>query len=401
MQDIHNQHLEGKKILFLVTQSKYGGAQKYILQLAAFFKKRNTVLIAVGEAGHQDEQFFTEARALGIEPIVLKSLVRNISLVKAFDALLEIRKLFYRERPDFVHINSSMAGAIGSCAAWLYRFDPLNKAVRIIYTAHGFVFNEPLPRSRLIFYRFIERISAGWKGAIITVSSYDREQALAHKIASPGKLVVIHNGIDTAIRFLSKKDARAQLELPNERIIIGTIASLYPTKGLRYLVEAAKEVCAKRDDCTFVLIGSGPEQKNLTDQIATLHLEKRVLILPRSNAAELVTAFDLFVLPSVKEGFAYTLLEAGLAGVPLVATRVGGTPELITHGEHGVLVEPAMPDELASAMLSLIQDPASAARHTQLLQQHIRLNFSQEQMLKETEELYLRFFQLPTKKKTR
>lgn len=399
MQNQHNQRLEGKKILFLVTQSKYGGAQKYIMQLAAFFKKRNTVLIAVGEADHQDEQFFSEARAIGIEPIVLRSLVRNISLVKAFDALLEIRKLLYRERPDFLHINSSMAGAVGSCAAWAYRLDPLNKAIRVVYTAHGFVFNEPLPRSRLIFYRFVERISAGFKGAIITVSSYDREQAHTHKIASPAKMIVIHNGIDTATSFLSKKDARAELELPNGRIVIGTIAALYPTKGLQYFVEAAHAVCTKRDDATFILIGSGPEQKILTDQVVSLHLENRFMFREQSNAAKLITAFDLFVLPSVKEGFAYTLLEAGLAGVPIVATRVGGTPELITHGEHGMLVEPAKSDELASAILSVLQNPSVAARYAQLLQQRIRSNFSEEQMLSTTEELYLRFYQTPTEKK--
>src|SRR3989344_9141437 len=139
------ERLEGKKIIYLITQSKYGGAQKYVLQLARYFKQSNDVLIAVGEKEHQDPHFFAEARELGIEPIVLNHLIRDISLVKSFDALMEIRRLLIKERPDFLHINSSMAGAIGSCAAWLYRLDPLNRLIRVVYTAHGFVFNEPMP----------------------------------------------------------------------------------------------------------------------------------------------------------------------------------------------------------------------------------------------------------------
>src|SRR3989344_9641924 len=197
--------LEKKKILLLVTQSKYGGAQRYVLRLAKHFAAHNTVSIAVGEKNNQDPLFFDEAKKLGITPIVLDHLIREISLVKAFDATMEIRKLLTNERPDFLHVNSSMAGALGSCAAWLYNLDPLHTAIRVIYTVHGFVFNEPLPAWRKKMYIMIEKVTASWKGALITVSQYDKDQGLAQHIAPEARMPVIHSGISPAeVQFLNR-----------------------------------------------------------------------------------------------------------------------------------------------------------------------------------------------------
>jgi glycosyltransferase involved in cell wall biosynthesis len=385
--------LEKKKILFLITQSQYGGAQKYVLALARHYIKQNQVLIAVGEAKNQDAQFFAECRALGIEPIVLTDLIRDISLVKAWDALLEIRKLLAKEAPDFLHINSSMAGAIGSCAAWLYRFDPLHKTIRVIYTVHGFVFNEPLPSFKKQVYRLIEKISAGWKGALICVSNYDKEQGIQYKIAPEKRMVVIHNGIDNSTQFLSRAEARAKLALPDTAFILGTIAGLYPTKGLGYLLEAAKLAVEKHPDLLFIIISDGPLRASLEAQKEKLGLSKNVVFKGSyENAASLLKAFDIFVLPSLKEGLPYTILEAGLAGLPVIASRVGGIPEIIQHQVSGLLVEPGNAQDIALALQTLIDTPRLRSVYANALNKKIRSEFSLDRMLRETEKLYLRFY---------
>ncbi len=385
--------IEKKKIIFLITQSKYGGAQKYVLALARHFAKKNQVLIAVGEAQHQDPQFFTEARALGIEPIVLQNLIRDISLVKAWDALLEIRKLLVKESPDFLHSNSSMAGAIGSCAAWLYRFDPLNKTVRVIYTVHGFVFNEPLHSIKKQMYRIIEKVSASWKGALICVSNYDREQGIKNKIAPEKRMVVIHNGIDPSTPFLSRSEARAKLGISDATFAIGSIAALYPTKGLRTLLDAAKLFTVKNKDILCTIIGDGPLQAELEAQRNTLGLTEQVRFAGAyPHAATLLKAFDLFLMPSIKEGFPYAILEAGLAGLPVIASRVGGIPEIIEHQTSGLLVAAGDAQDIALAVQTLYDAPKLRQSYANALNKKIRAEFTLDHMLHETEALYLRFY---------
>ncbi len=384
--------LDKKKIILLITQSKYGGAQKYLLELARFFSQHNQVLIAVGEEKNQDAQFFAEARALGIEPIIIHSLIRDISLVKAWEATLEIRKLLKNEQPDFIHINSSMAGAIGACAAWLYRFDPLNKVIRVIYTVHGFVFNEPLPALKKQVYRIIEKVSAGWKGALICVSDYDKQQGIQHKIAPDARMVVIHNGINTKQELLTRSEARAQLHIPEDSFVVGTIAALYPTKGLSALLDAI-QLLPRDKKMKFSILGDGPLRKDLETQATNLGILDSVQFhgaVP--NASRLLKAFDISILPSLKEGLPLAILEAGLAGVPVIASRVGGIPEIIEHQVFGLLVEPGNAQDIALALAAFYDDPKLRASMSHALQKKVREEFTLDKMLQKTEELYLRFY---------
>lgn len=394
--------LTGKKIVYLVTQSKYGGAQKYILQLAHHFAQHNDVRIVVGEKKNQDPLFFAEARNLGIEPMVLDNLIRDVSLVKAFDAVLEIRRLLVKERPDVLHLNSSMAGAIGACAAWFYGFDPLNKLMRVIYTVHGFVFNEPLPRRKKLLYLLAEKISASWKHAFIMVSRYDKDLGLKRKIAPERRMSVIHNGIDLNQHFLSRDEARQALAIDRASpFMIGTIASLYKTKGLEYLLGALAVLKKKNTAIHCSIIGDGPERSALIDLSKKLGLNEYMHFLgARDHAPQYLKAFDLFVLPSIKEGCPYTIIEAGLASLPVIASNVGGIPELISHQTSGLLVEPAQETELARAIEHLADQSEIRKKYARALHLEVLKNFSSETMLRKTEELYLSMFQRPTSSKS-
>ena len=197
--------------------------------------------------------------------------------------------------------------------------------------------------------------------------------------------------------FLEKYQAQAKLNLDPKKKYFGTIASFYPTKGHHYLIEAVKILKAKKSplltDYLWVLIGSGPEQTKIEQLIKTEHLETYFkIIAAQDNDWQYLKAFDCFILPSVKEGLPYTILEAGLAQIPLIATTVGGIPEIIVSGQTGLLTASLNPLALSEAMEKIAKQPELAAKLAEQNLQNIQTNFSLDKTLHETEELYLKLF---------
>ena len=387
--------LENKKILYLVTQTKWGGAQKYVLELAEYFSQNNEVHIAFGEINEQNQEFLAQCQKIGVKTIPIKNLVRNIQPSKEINAFLELKKLLDSGKYHLAHLNSSKAGLIGSIAASIHNLNPLNTRLRLIYTAHGFVFNEPLNKIEKTIYKMSEKFSTAVENAIITVSDYDKQSAIEHKICPAHKMFTIHNGLDfNKYNFLSTEDAKKELNLDENKIYFGTIASFYKTKGHTYLLEAIKLFLEtqNREAYHWILIGDGPEQKNIEELIKKYNLEKYITIIsPKNNDWKYLKAFDYFILPSVKEGLPYTLLEAGLAKIPVIATQVGGVPEIITDHQTGLLVTPANPLSLANAMKE-ITETELVNNFIENNYQNIIDNFDLNQTIQKTEELYLKLF---------
>ena len=340
-----------KKIIYLVTQSEWGGAQKYIYDLATNLPKdRFDILVAAGEG---DNELFNRLEDKKIPVYRLKHIVRAIRPIKDLLALFELIKLFKKEKPDIIHLNSSKISILGSLAAKSYKS-------KTIYTVHGWVFNEPLHAWKKKFYYYAEKLTARWKNLIITVSEYDHQIALKNKIADPKKLITITNGI-SQLNFLEAKLAKNELlaqHATQDKRLIGTIANLYPTKGIEYLIKAAAELIKNDSNLIFIVIGQGSERKKLEQLIKNNKLTNNFLLLGKIDKAyKYLKAFDIFVLPSVKEGWPYTLLEALSAGLPIVATKVGGVPEIICDQKNGLLVTAADEKSLAKAINELISNP--------------------------------------------
>jgi glycosyltransferase involved in cell wall biosynthesis len=390
--------IKGKKILYLVTQTKWGGAQKYVLELAQYFSQNNEVHIAYGETKDINEKFLNLAKQNNIHTIPIHKLVRNIDISQDLFAIPEILKILNKESYHLLHLNSSKAGLLGAIAAQAYNINPLNPKMRVVYTAHGFVFNEPLKNHVKKLYKVSETFSTGLQHLTIAVSKHDKASATSNKISSPHKIFVVHNGINPAkYNFLEKYQAQAKLNLDPKKKYFGTIASFYPTKGHHYLIEAVKMLKAKKSplltDYLWVLIGSGPEQTKIEQLIKTEHLETYFKIIPaQDNDWQYLKAFDCFILPSVKEGLPYTILEAGLAQIPLIATTVGGIPEIIVNEQTGLLTASLNPLALSEAMEKIVSQPELAAKLAEQNLQNIQTNFSLDKTLHETEELYLKLF---------
>jgi len=369
------------KILSIITQSSWGGAQKYVYTLAQNLSQSQEWEIVVAGGQESLGELVEKLNQDNIRFVALINLVREISPLKDLKAILEIKKLIEIERPDIIHLNSSKAGAVGSLAARLAKHQ-----AKVIYTVHGWVFKEKLNFFTKIIYWLIEKSTAGFKDLFILISESDRQAG--RSIIGNKKTAVIYNGIDAdRINFLDPKTARQELigELPTNQVLIGAIANFFPNKGLKYLIEAAKIL--KNDGLNFkiIIIGDGAIRNELERQIKNYGLTADVLLVgAKVNAAAYLKAFDIYVISSLKEGLPFSLLEAMAAGLPIITTDVGGIKEIITDQKNGLLIKPAKPQELAEKIKYLLNNRELADQLARQAQIDVKEKFSLQAMLEKT-----------------
>ncbi|MFH1173044.1 MAG: glycosyltransferase family 4 protein [bacterium] len=373
------------KILYLITQSDFGGAQRYVFDLANNLKVNHQITIAAGPSASQE--LFSRLDKINVNYTKLKYLRRAINPFWDLLALLEIIRLIKKIRPEVIHLNSSKAGALGALAAKLLGVK------KIVYTVHGFVFLEPMSIIKKQLYIFIEKFSARYKDYLITVSEADRQAGLDYRIAKSEKMITIHNGLDfSQLNFLPADEAKKELlkkKYDHQSLVIGTSANYYATKGLTYLVQAAPEIIKEIPEAIFILLGDGPERKKLEQLIGKNKLEKYFILGYREKAVRYLKAFDLFTLPSVKEGLPYAILEAMAAGLPIVASAVGGIPEMIQASQNGLLVKAKNPELLSKTIIGLLKNGPLSQKLGQQALTDVHDNFDLEVMVKKTEKLYL------------
>lgn len=369
------------KILFLITQSEMGGAQRYVLDLAQGLSETGADIAVVSA---RNAWFQNRLAAAGVPFREIKNAQRNIHMLMEIKLFFELVKIIRKEHPDVLHLNSSKIGAMGALVAKLLRVP------KVVFTAHGWVFNEQLPWWQKRLYVFISWFAAFFQDAIICVSEHDKKTALKHAIAPEHKLTVIHNGIDLKhALFLDKKEARERLGIADDAVVVGTIANFYKTKSLETLVLPAISATHISPKIIFVIIGDGPEKEKVAGLIAKYKLEKH-FILPGmlENASAYMKAFDVFALPSKKEGLPYALLEAMAAKVPCVASDVGGIPEILKNGQNGMVIPHITPTKLWDAITQLLKNKKLARELISAASAAVASDFSFKKMLKETLAVY-------------
>lgn len=293
-----------------------------------------------------------EARRLEVRVHPLKHLVRPIRPLRDLLALVEILRVLRSERPDVLHLHSSKAGILGRLAG------RLAGVPRVLFTAHGFSFHQRLSRPALAATVTLERMLAPLADAIVPVSRYDHDRALAFRLCAPERLVVVENGVDTR-RFDGKerKKARELLGAADDRLLVGTVARFAFPKDHALLLRAVAPLLLERDDLQLVLVGSGPGQGAAVELALSLSLGDRVAFLgDREDVPELLAGLDLFVLASRFEAMPMTVLEAMASGLPVVASRVGGVPELVEEGITGLTVPADDEVALREAIAGLLAD---------------------------------------------
>jgi glycosyltransferase involved in cell wall biosynthesis len=364
------------KILFLVTQSEMGGAQRYVFEIArSLDKQKYNILVAAGQG---DGELFRKLEITGIRSLWLKEMKRAPWPWQIMRSWWEIRELLKKEKPDILFLCSTTAGLLGSLARISYK-------VKIIYRIGGWAFKDPRAFWKNWLILWVEKITAPLKDVIAVNSEIDRKLALKYRIVPENKLVEIYNGIDAdSLNFLPREEALSRLNLGkfNEGKIVGTVANFYKTKGLEYLIEAAHNLveAEPQSNIKFVIVGEGEERQRLESSTKKYGLENRVILAGRiPDAYRCLKAFDVFVLPSLKEGFPWIILEAIAAQVPIVATEVGAVPEIL---DEEFLVAPGNVQGLAKKIGWMIEHPTKAK---------LRPEFTLQKMISETQKLLARF----------
>jgi glycosyltransferase involved in cell wall biosynthesis len=332
------------RLLVLITLAEAGGAQTYVAGLLPALVARFDVVVAA----HGDGPLREAAHATGVRFVPLRHVRRDLNPPRDLVGLLELVVLMRRLRPDIVHVNSSKAGVLGRVAAVVARV-PIR-----IFTVHGWAF-KAYSGAPSTLYRWADRLAARLTTATICVAEGERAAGLAARTCRADRTVVIPNGVDTLAAGGPRLDAPA-----GDRPRVISVGRLAPPKDPLTLVRA---LAALQTPPKTLLVGDGPDRRAVEQEIAARGLTGTVSVAgERRDVARLLAQSDVFVLSTRSEGAPMSILEAMAAGLPVVASAVGGVPELVEDGSTGLLVPPGDPAALAAALDRLLADPDLSKR---------------------------------------
>ncbi len=323
------------RLLILITLSELGGAQTAVSLLLPGLVDRFEVTLAAHGGGPLRDA----AEAAGVPYVELEHVRRAIHPWQDARGLLELVRLCRRLRPDIVHVHSSKVGVLGRLAAWL-----AHVPVRV-YTVHGWSFAAYDGLAGRV-YLWLERLMRPLTTAVVCVSEATRQQGIAARACDDARTVVIHNAVE-----VGSFGARAESTGPPRILSVGRLA--YP----KDFVTLPAGLALLDADYRLFLVGDGPDAPEVAATVEARGLSDRVELLgAQVSVAERLARSDVFVLSSRSEGFPVSILEAMAAGLPVVATDVGGVAEAVVDGETGILVPAADPQALAGALERLLAD---------------------------------------------
>ncbi|MFA5888964.1 MAG: glycosyltransferase [Candidatus Paceibacterota bacterium] len=372
-----------KKICFVITKGVWGGAQKYVFSLTTSLPKNQFDVVVITGPG---DILKNKLEKQNIKTYEISSLKRDLSIFEEFVSSLTLLKIVWKEGPDILHLNSPKASGFGSVAGRLVG------TKNIIQTIHGWTFNE----DRKIFTKtviwFFSWITTMLCHKTIVIAEKELRQAIKMPFCKR-KIILIKNGVEPVLfkeRFEAKKElyslCEGQTFVEYNKLWVGTISELHKNKGLEYAIRAMAKI---EIPFIFFIIGEGEERDNLEKLIRKYNLENKVFLVGfLDNANQYLKAFDVFTLTSIKEGLPYTILEAGLAGLPVIASSVGGIPDIIENNMSGMLVEKTSVEQVIKAIEFMIDNPEQRKIFGQKLQEKVEKEFSLKQMLEKTVEVY-------------
>ena len=326
-----------------------------------------------------------QAKAQGILIIQLPSMVRSIRPLKDFKAFLSLVQLILKEKPDIVHTHSSKGGFLGRLAA------KVAGVPHIIHTPHGHVFYGHFGTLASKIFMWVERIFSKFTDRVVALTDGEKNDYINMSVCPPEKLLKIHSGVDVR-KFMqangNRVEKRRSLGLDQNEALIGFVGWLLPIKGPDYLLKAMDYVWDRHPEASLILVGKGDMAVDLRAEALKKSANGKVKFLGwREDIDEIMTLFDLLVLPSLNEGMGRVLVEAMAAKKPVVASKVGGIPDLVMDGETGYLVPPADEKALAEGIKKLLDNPEKAKQMGMQGKEHCH-QFSIEAMIEKLDNLY-------------
>jgi glycosyltransferase involved in cell wall biosynthesis len=378
------------RILRVIARLNMGGPAIHVSNLAAGLEPRGyeTTLVAGSLARGEDSMAFLAER-LGIPVLTVPELQREVSPIDDARSVRRMRDIIRELRPHILHTHTAKAGAIARAAALV---SGEARPPILVHTFHGHVLKGYFDPVRTVFFKEVERSLARVTDALVAVSPEVRDELVAAGIAPREKFAVIRLGIPLEERL---GDATADLDyrqlygIPEQAFVVGWVGRMTDVKDTDAVLEIVGAARAKGLDAALVMVGDGPDRERLEQLAHDLGIARSTFFVGyQPEVAGYYELFDAFLLPSVNEGTPVSAIEALASGTPVVATRVGGVPDVVRDGEDGFLFEPGDTDAAAERLARLASDPALGATLGESGKERVLERYSVARLVDDVDRLY-------------
>jgi glycosyltransferase involved in cell wall biosynthesis len=382
------------RVLRVIARLNVGGPALHTVILNDGLRRRGfDTLLVYGSVGSTEASFDDLARSRSLPTAHVPQLGRRISLLDDARAFARLAGLMWRWSPDVVHTHTAKAGTLGRIAALVYNIAARrSRRCAVIHTFHGHVLEGYFGPLGSAVVRAIERTLARITDRVVTISARQRDDITRRfGIAPERKVAVVPLGLELgALLALDDRMYRyTAATAESAEIVVGYVGRLVPIKSLDTLVRGVALARTRLPGIRLVIAGDGEERGALGTLVAELGLNDRVEFLGwRGDLPALYQMMHLFVLTSINEGTPVSLIEAMAAGVPVVASAVGGVPDVVEDGVTGVLIPPRHPEAVASAIVSAVTQPDRAAAMALRARHSVRDRFDSVRLVEETAAMY-------------
>jgi glycosyltransferase involved in cell wall biosynthesis len=376
------------KIMRIIARLIIGGPTIHVVLLNSSLNNEifESVLVC-GSPNPGEQPMLDFALEHHIKPIAIPEIVGEATFKpRDVKALAKVFRLIRQERPHIVHTHTAKAGFIGRLAARLAGV-PV-----ILHTYHGHVLHGYYSPLKTWLLRHMEQVLGYFTDCIIAVSKQVKQDLVSYGVASPEKITVIPLGFDLE-PFLScqkyRGELRRELGLSDAFKLVGIVGRVFPIKNHRLFLDAAARVLAGEPAARFIIVGDGVLRFEVERHARELGIADKVIFTGwRRDLPRIYADLNALVISSDNEGTPVSAIEAMAAGVPVVGTKVGGVPDLITDGETGYLVPPRDPDLLANAILRLIRGSETTSFMSQAARSHVTQRYPVRRLISDMECLY-------------
>jgi glycosyltransferase involved in cell wall biosynthesis len=376
----------GVRVLRLFSRLNIGGPSLHVILLTAGLRPLGyETRLVVGRESPREGNLLALAAERGVACETMAGLAREIAPLQDLRALVGLVRLMRAWRPAIVHTHTAKAGLLGRLAARAARVPT------VVHTYHGHVLRGYFPPAKEALFRRLETFLARAADALVAVSDAVKQDLVDLGVAQARKIRVIPLGLELLplAGELPRGALRREVGIPEDAPLVGMVGRLVPIKDVPTFLHAARLVRERRPEVRFALVGDGEERPALEALCRTLGLDGAVTFFGwRRELASVYGDLDVVVNASRNEGTPVALIEALAAARPVVATRVGGTPDLLGGGERGRLVPPGEPGTLAEAVLETLEGSEATRRHARAGREHVMAQHSSERLFRDVDALY-------------